>query len=331
VNTETGPLRGRRRYINPALCFGEKDMRTLLVLALAVVVLFPACLWATPAKPALEVVVLGSGGPRAFGRAASSYIIVVDGIPRILLDAGPGAFLRIGELRLDLEKMDTVLLTHLHIDHSADLPSFFNARALTSDERIAYHVFGPDGSGLFPKTSRFIDLLVGPDGAFGYQKTFGARESFTVRDLAISLDSPRMKIVDDDGLIVEEIATHHGDCPSVAYRISYKGVVMVFSGDMDASALPNLVQLAKNADLLIFNCAVLDPPGSPSQLYDLHTPPKKIGQAARDSGVKSLLLSHLAPDVEGQQEAVRKSIRTSFAGRFAFATDRLRLSVRHPF
>src|SRR6202043_533064 len=173
---------------------------------------------------------------------------------------------------------------------------------------IVYRVFGPDEAGLFPKTSRFVDLLVGDRGAFEYQKTFGARETFKVRDLAISLDSPRTKIVDENGLVVEEIATHHGDCPSVAYRISYKGLVVVFSGDMDASALPNLVQLAKNGDLLIFNCAVLDPPGSPSQLYDLHTPPKKIGEAAHQSGVKRLLLSHLAPDVEGQQTAVRKSI-----------------------
>jgi ribonuclease BN (tRNA processing enzyme) len=304
-------------------------MKTLRVLVVAVVALFPVCLWATPGKPPLEVVVLGSGGPRAFGRAGSSYILLVDGTPRILLDAGPGAFLRIGELRVDLEKVDTILLTHLHIDHSADLPSFFNARALTSDGPITYRIFGPDGSGMFPKTSRFIDLLVGADGAFAYQKTFGARESFTVRDLAISLDSPRTKIVDDDGLVVQEIATHHDDCPSVAYRISYKGVVVVFSGDMDASALPNLVQLAKDADLLIFNCAVLDPPDSPSQLYDLHTPPKKIGQAARDSGAKSLLLSHLAPDVEGEQDAVRKSIGASFTGPVSFATDRLRLTVPH--
>ena len=306
-------------------------MKTQLLLALAIAIFAPACLQATPAKSALEVVVLGSGGPRAFGRAGSSYILLLDGTPRILLDAGPGAFLRIGELDLDLEKVDTVLLTHLHIDHSSGLPAFFNDRALTSDGPITYRIFGPDGSGLFPKTSRFVDLLVAPDGAFAYQKTFGAPESFTVRDLAISLDSPRTKIVDDNGLIVEEIATHHGDCPSVAYRISYKGAVVVFSGDMDASALPNLVQLAKNADLLIFNCAVLDPPGSPSQLYDLHTPPRKIGQAARDSAVKNLLLSHLAPDVLGQQNAVRKSIRTSFAGPVSFATDKLRLPVPHSF
>ena len=302
-------------------------MNMRMILVLAVVVLLPTCVHASPAKPALEVVVLGSGGPRAFGRAGSSYILVVDGRPRILVDAGPGAFLRIGELGLDLGAVDTVLLTHLHIDHSGDLAAFFNARALTSDGPITYRVFGPDGAGLFPKTSRFVDLLVGADGAFAYQKTFGARESFTVRDLAISLDSARTKIVDEDGLVVEEIATHHGDCPSVAYRISYGGVSVVFSGDMDASALPNLVQLAKNADLLIFNCAVLDPPGSPSQLYDLHTPPKKIGEAARDSGVKSLLLSHTAPDVEGKEDAVRKSIRAAFAGPVGFATDKLRVRV----
>jgi len=294
---------------------------------LAVVVFLPTCVPATPAKPALEVVVLGSGGPRAFGRGGSSFIVELEGTPRILVDAGPGAFLRIGELNLDVEKVDTILLTHLHIDHSADLAAFFNERALTSDGAISYQIFGPDGAGLFPKTSRFVDLLVGKDGAFAYQKTFGADESFVVRDLAIRLDSARTTIVDENGLVVDEIATHHGDCPSVAYRISYKGVVVVFSGDMDASALPNLVQLAKNADLLIFNCAVLDPPVSPSQLYDLHTPPRKIGEAAQSSGVRRLLLSHLAPDVLGQEAAVRRSIGASYPGPVAFASDKLRVPV----
>jgi ribonuclease BN (tRNA processing enzyme) len=302
-------------------------MKTLVVLAAAGTILLPPALPAPPPKPALEVVVLGSGGPRAFGRAGSSYIVVVEGTPRILVDAGPGAFLRIGELQIDLDRVDTVLLTHLHIDHSSGLSAFFNDRALNADGPISYRIFGPDGAGLFPKTSRFVDLLIGEDGAFKYQKTFGADESFKVRDLPIALDSPRSKIVDEDGLVVEEIATHHGDCPSVAYRISYKNVTVVFSGDMDASAVPNLIQLAKNADLLIFNCAVLDPPDSPAQLYDLHTPPRKIGEAAQASAVKSLLLSHTAPDVEGQQAAVRKSIRAHYAGPVAFATDKLRVPV----
>jgi ribonuclease BN (tRNA processing enzyme) len=150
---------------------------------------------------------------------------------------------------------------------------------------------------------------------------------FDVHDLAIQLDSMQTKVVDEKGLVVEEIATHHGDCPSVAYRISYKGTTVVFSGDMDASALANLVRLAKEANLLVFNCAVLDPPGSPEQLYELHTPPKQIGEAARAAGVKSLLLSHIAPDVESREAAVRRSIAASFAGAVAFARDKVRVPV----
>jgi ribonuclease BN (tRNA processing enzyme) len=304
-------------------------MKALLIFSLALAAAIAPRAQASGAKPSLEVVVLGSGGPRAFGRAGSSYIVVVDGTPRILLDAGPGAFVRIGELNVDLQQVDIVLLTHLHIDHSGDLAAFFNARALTCDRPIKYRVFGPDAEGLFPKTSRFVDLLVGDNGSFAYQKTFGAQETFSVRDLAIDLNTGVTRIVDENGLMVEEIATHHGDCPSVAYRVTYHGTSVVFSGDMDASAIPNLVRLAKSADLVIFNCAVLDPPNSPSQLYELHTPPRKIGEAARASGVGSLLLSHIAPDVEKSKNDVMKSIRTSFAGPVEFATDRMRVTVDH--
>ncbi|HEY0702715.1 MAG TPA: MBL fold metallo-hydrolase [Candidatus Acidoferrales bacterium] len=305
-------------------------MKFCLAVFVALCFVFPGALPAATtagAKAPLEVLVLGSGGPRALGRAGSSFIVLLDGTPRILVDAGPGAFFRIGELDVDLSQVDTVLLTHLHIDHSSDFPAFLNARSLTSDGPITYNIFGPDGAGLFPKTSHFVQSMIGDDGAFPYQKTFGVREKFSVHDLAIALDSASTKIVDEGGLVVEEIATHHGDCPSVAYRITYKGRTVVFSGDMDASAIPNLVRLAKDADLLIFNCAVLDPPESPEQLYELHTPPRKIGMAAKQAGVKSLLLSHLAPDVLSREDEVRKSIGANFAGPVAFAADSMRVMV----
>jgi len=276
----------------------------------------------------LELVVLGSGGPRPFGRAGSSYIVEVNGTPRILVDAGPGAFLRIGELKIDLDQVDTVLLTHLHIDHSGDLPGFFKARTLTaSAASIHFNVFGPAGAGLFPSTTRFLNLLFEKGGAWEYQKTFGADEEIRGVDLPIDLKSTERQIVDANGLRITAIATHHGDCPSVAYRVDYGNESIAFSGDMDASAVPNLVHLAKGCSLLVFHCAVLDPPKSPPILYTLHTPPMRIGEAARDAGAKRVLLSHIAPDVEEASRAVLQSITASYKGPVSFAHDKLKIPV----
>jgi ribonuclease BN (tRNA processing enzyme) len=281
------------------------------------------------AAGSLELVVLGSGGPRPFGRAGSSYIVQLNGTPRILVDAGPGAFLRVGEMNLDLDQVDTILLTHLHIDHTGDLPGLFKARALDTRARaIRFNVFGPSGAGLFPSTSRFVNLLFEKGGAWEYQKTFGADETIHTTDLPIELKSPARQIADLNGLRITAIATHHGDCPSVAYRIDYNGESIVFSGDMDASAVPNLVRLAKGCSLLVFHCVVLDPPGSPAQLYDLHTPPHRIGEAARDAGAKRLLLSHIAPVIEEHSQAVLKSIGASYKGPVSFAHDTLRMPVQ---
>jgi ribonuclease BN (tRNA processing enzyme) len=274
----------------------------------------------------LGLVVLGSGGPRPFGRAGTSYIVEIDGTPRILVDAGPGAFVRVGELKLDLDQVDTVLLSHLHIDHTGDLPGFFKARTLTARApAIRFAVFGPAGQGVFPSTTRFLNLLFEKGGAWEYQKTFGADEEIRGVDLRVELNSPLSQIADANGLRITAIATHHGDCPSVAYRVDYNQESIAFSGDMDASAAPNLVRLAKGCSLLVFHCAVLDPPNSPSQLYALHTPPRRIGEAARDAGAKRLLLSHIAPDVEGASRNVLQSIRASYKGPVSFAHDKMRV------
>lgn len=104
----------------------------------------------------------------------------VDGTPRILVAAGPGSFARLGEAKLSLAKVDVVLLAHLHIDHAGELPGLFKARAVSSNEPVRFRVFGPDGrkgSGAdasFPSTTRFVDLLFGQDGAFGYLRNFSA-------------------------------------------------------------------------------------------------------------------------------------------------------------
>lgn len=56
--------------------------------------------------------------------------MLVDGVPRILVDAGPVSFARLGEGRLSLAKVDIVPLTHLHVDHASELPGLLKARPL---------------------------------------------------------------------------------------------------------------------------------------------------------------------------------------------------------
>jgi ribonuclease BN (tRNA processing enzyme) len=287
----------------------------------------PAAQHAKKSPGALELLVLGSGGPRSFGRASTSYVVLLEGKPRILVDAGPGAFLEAGKLGIDLANLDIVLLTHLHIDHSGDIPAIFLDRALTANQAIRFRVFGPQGGGLFPSTTQFLKLLFAPGGVYEYEKTFGGDETIDGTDLQIALDSPENEIVSEGELRVREVATHHGDCPSIAYRVDYAHHSITFSGDMDASAIDNLQHLGLDSDLLVFHAAVLDPPNSPKILYTLHTAPGQIGEAARNARVKHLLLSHIAPAVEEQRDAVLRSIANSYKRDIKFAYDGMRIPV----
>jgi ribonuclease BN (tRNA processing enzyme) len=300
----------------------------VLAFALVRVPLAQAQKPASQRQAKLELLVLGSGGPRSFGRASTSYLVLVEGTPRILVDAGPGAFLEVGRLDVDLSHVDIFLLTHLHIDHTGDLPGMFLDRSLTSDDPIRFRVFGPRGAGLFPNTTQFVHLLFGPGGAWDYQRTFGVDETIDAVDLPIELDSAESEIVTEGDLRVREIATHHGDCPSVAYRVDYKGESITFSGDMDSSALSNLEKLALDTDLLVFHAAVRDPPNSPKILYTLHTAPRLIGEAAHDARARHLLLSHIAPDIEEHQREVLHSIAASYHESTLFAHDGMRLPVQ---
>lgn len=288
---------------------------------------------AAPVVSPLELVVLGSGGPGATGRAGAGYIVLVDGTPRIMVDAGPGTFVRLGEAKLSLANVDIVLLTHLHIDHTGELPGFFKARAVSGDGPVNVRLFGPTGhrgegdEATFPSTSHFIDLLFGPDGAYSYLHDFAEPVSINATDIDASANASKIPkvIYSVQGLDISAIAGHHGDAPAVIYRIDYHHQSITFSGDIDANGIDNLQRIAQHTSLLVFNCVVLDPPGSRPVLYTLHTPPKTIGVVAADSGTKKLLLSHLSPVIDQQQASVEASIRTHYKGPIVFAQDGMRL------
>ena len=257
--------------------------------------------------------------------------MLVDGSARILVDAGPGAFARLGEARLTLSETDIVLLTHLHVDHAGELPGLFKARAVSGGDSAVFNVWGPAGTGkphegaYFPSTSRFLELLFGREGAFAYLQDFAASISLRAHDIPTRVRLNAQVIFDEGGLVIRAIAGHHGDAPAVIYRIDYAGKSITFSGDIDAKGLAGLRTIARESDLLVFNSVVLDPPGSPAILYTLHTPPRAIGELARGAGVHNLLLSHISPAVEENQEAVLDSIKRSYMGPVSIAADRLRV------
>lgn len=288
-------------------------------------------LFADDSAPVLQLLVLGSGGPGAAGRAASSYLVFVDGDARILVDAGPGSFARLGEAKASLSNTDIVLLTHLHIDHVGEVPGLFKARAVSGSAPIVFNVWGPGGSpghgedAYFPGTRQYLELLFGSKGAFAYLQDFAAPITLHAHDIpAPAAISAARQIFKDGSLAIRAIAGHHGDAPSVIYRIDHAGKSVTFSGDIDAKGLPALRSIAQATDLLVFNTVVLDPPGSAPILYTLHTPPLSIGQLAKDVGARGLLLSHISPAVDESNAAVMESIRRNYAGTVTFAKDGMR-------
>ncbi|MFC6336673.1 MBL fold metallo-hydrolase [Pseudomonas sp. CCM 7891] len=289
------------------------------------------CLETCPARAAqapvapLELLVLGSGGPGAGGRAGAGYVLLLDGTPRILLDAGPGTFVRLGEARLDVRNLNIVLLTHLHADHVGELPGFVKARAVAARSDINFDVFGPGTAPSFPSTRQFIDLMFGQHGAFGYLQDFAGTVTFSTTDLD-NISSVKT-LYSQDGLEIHAIAGHHRDAPAVIYRVDYKGKNITFSGDIDEHGHAALRQIAKGSNLLVFNAPILDPPNSPAALYALHTAPVDIGRISATAAVSSLLLSHLSRDIDESRDAVTRSIGRSYQGPVQFAKDGLRIRL----
>jgi len=247
-----------------------------------------------------------------------------------VVDAGLGTFARIGEAGADLSGVETVLLTHLHADHAGEIAGLVKARAVSEHADITFGIYGPpssdggQGKARYPSTTEFIDLTFGPRGAFSYLSDFAGHVAFQPHDVA-RISEPRI-LARDGPLTISAINGHHGDAPSVIYRIDAGPHSVTFTGDIDAAGHDALTHIAKGTELLVFDAVVLDPPGSPPVLYTLHTAPRDIGRIARAAGAKKLLLSHLNPAIDKAQEAVRASIRDSYKGPVEFARDGLTIA-----
>ncbi len=96
----------------------------------------------------MRVTFLGTGTAESFDRAQSSILFekeFSEGVRRILVDAGNGCLLRLGQLNLKAKDVEAVLLTHIHLDHSGDLLPLLKARWLSGVEE-ELKIYGPPGT-----------------------------------------------------------------------------------------------------------------------------------------------------------------------------------------
>jgi len=271
----------------------------------------------------LSVTVLGSGGPiPSSHRASSGYVIWLDGVPRLLVDAGGGTFVRMGELGLDVPLIDTVFLTHTHIDHTGGLAPFVMA-AYMAGRTTPLTISGPAGRDIHPGCTRFVDLLFGPRGAWSYMHTF---DGFGIDPVELPSD-PRGEtatlVLEDGDLQIQSIAVPHGMMPSVGYRIDYAGASVVFSGDIQRRHQP-FIDLAAGCDVLVHDQAVPEREVAHSHL---HTKPSETARVAREAGCHTLVLSHFMPEIDAELDGAVRIVEENFPGRVVVAYDLMTIDV----
>ena len=267
--------------------------------------------------------VLGSGGPELQDkRASTSYLIWSNGVARVLIDSGGGSALRFGQSGATMTGLEVILLTHLHVDHTADLSALIKS-SFFEDRTTPLPLYGPAGNRYFPATTRFVrTLFAAPAGAYRYLDDFvnpAVHGPYTLESHDLILTATEIRsIYDAHGLRVSATKVVHGEVPAVAYRVDIDGVRIAFSGDTDGNN-GNLERLARGVDIMVAHNAVRD--GATGVERALHMPPLVIGRIARDAAVKKLILSHRMLRTLGHEAETEASIRMSYVGALAFAND----------
>lgn len=269
-----------------------------------------------------SVQVLGSGGPElAEGRAASSYIIWHQGKARVMIDMGGGSMLRFNQSKAQPADLEAILFTHLHVDHSSDLPALIKSWFFF-DRDTDLNIYGPTGNNRMPSMTKFVRALFGVDGAYKYLHGYmDGSESFRLvpHDVPATGKTPRI-VVDKPALKLIAVPVHHGPIPAVAWRVILDNKSVVFSGDMNNDTNTNILAvLAQNADLLVAHHAI--PEESDKVARNLHMPPSVIGKIAAQAGVKRLVLSHRMLRTRGKEAETENIIKRIYHGPVHFADD----------
>jgi ribonuclease BN (tRNA processing enzyme) len=224
----------------------------------------------------IRLTVLGACGtyPSA-GKACSGYLVEAGSggrRARVWVDTGSGTLANL--LRYaNLPELDAIWLSHLHVDHSSDLPVALYA--------LRY-------GGLDPPPSPVP--VYGPAGWAEHVGSFALQESLTAIEEAFEVhelqDRERVRL---GPLELTAMATVHS-VETYGLRASAAGATLAYSAD--SGPCDALAELADGADLFLCESAWSE---WPAVAEPIHMTPDLAGEWAARAGAHRLLLTHLRP------------------------------------
>lgn len=252
----------------------------------------------------------------------------------ILIDVGDGATRQFARAHIPLGAVHTIILSHLHFDHTGGLFAFLGMRYQGSGPGCGtVTVYGPPG------TKRLLAGLLS-----AIQPGSGLVSSAPPDFRAIEWNDGSKVSVGDVAVTVASNSHYNlwkgsGPAPvSLSYRFDLPDRSIVYTGDTGPSA--KVEKLAHGADLLVSEIMDADTaldsimrsyPLVPAFVFSPvrehftkeHLLPDQVGLLAARAGVKAVVLTHFGGASGDKQQIVRltKTIADHFKGPIHFAND----------
>ena len=217
----------------------------------------------------------------------------------LLVDCGSGVLHALARTDVGYEGIETVLLTHHHLDHVSDLMALLKARWLAGETEL--EIIGPEGT---------ESLL---DGLFSVHEYMQGRFELSFREIG-----PGPTAV--AGYDVEAVETVHS-MYCLAYRFETADAVFTFSGDSEA--IDSIAELAEGSAVLAHDCSFPD-----GIDVDNHPTPSQLGSILAGHDIGRVYLTHLYPHTDGHHEEMIESVEESFDGDVRMARDGLTIDLR---
>jgi ribonuclease BN (tRNA processing enzyme) len=249
----------------------------------------------------MEVTILGSGTAVPDPDRFPSGVLVVHEATVVVVDMGPGVLRRLSQAGYHPGQITTVLLTHFHTDHTADLAALlFALRNPAFAGRPPLVLMGSPG------LRQLLDHLT-------HAWPWLAPKGYP---LEVAEISPGTFAIDD--LEITAVPIQH-TAASLAYRLTAPdGASVALSGDADVC--DGLAEVARGTDLFI--CEAAFPDGGH---VEGHLTPSLAGAAAESAGTAKLCLTHFYPECAGHD--LRAQAATAYSGDVVLAEDLMRFEL----